>query len=78
MTGGNAIADRDLEILHGAGRRRGNLHGCLVRLEHDERLFGADLIAHGDEHFDDLYVRKISKLGNDDLHVIHGLGHTLE
>src|SRR5690606_3478146 len=58
------VADLDADLLDGAGVRAGHLHGGLVALEGDERLFFRDGIAWLDQHFDDGDVLEVAGVRN--------------
>src|SRR5258708_2068612 len=45
---GHLVADLDLDFFHHAGRRRGDFHGRLVRLQRDQRLLLGNGVARLD------------------------------
>ncbi len=61
---GHRIADLELDLAHHAGHRRGHVHGRLVGLQGDQRVFRLDGVADLDQHFDDRHVLEVADVGH--------------
>jgi hypothetical protein len=67
------IAYRRQQLNHGARDGRGNLHGSLVRFQHDEALVQGHLITHCHQQFDDFSTFRTANIGDCDLLYRHVL-----
>ena len=61
------VAELDLEFGDCTRRRRRHIHGRLVRLERDQRVFALDRVAAFDVHLDDRDVLEIADVGHADV-----------
>ena len=74
----DAIAGLHFDVADLARGRRRNVHRGLVGLERDQALLRRHRVARLDEHFDDLDVGKVTKIGYDDFHGVSVLGRLTE
>jgi hypothetical protein len=63
----DGVVHRHRHPVDRAGRRRGDLHGGLLRLEDDQHVLRRDGVAGSDEHLDHRDVLEVAQIGDADL-----------
>ena len=75
-TGGDFVADLDLEFFHGAAKRGRNVHRGFVGFDGYQRGVGGDLVANIDHDFDDFDILEAADIGDEnflDCHLLVSL-----